>query len=727
MNWFNVKRLFVRELLSQLRDRRTLFTTVLLPVMIYPVLGLVMMQVAQFVTESKSNVVLVGEATFEGLPQFVNPNGEEEGLVTSQDTLLTLIPEEFPEHATLEGVQESLQQRLDSKEFDAALVLSPELHRYLQFLRESVDGTASFDVQPEAIPGPVIVYNSVADKSKIARSRIAGALDKWEEEVRAALFELGKLPLGVATPVEIQVQDIAPEESQAAQFWASMIPIMLLLWTLTGAFYPAVDLCAGEKERGTLETLLCGPAKRVEIVTGKLLTVMVFSFATSLANLVSIAFTGVFMVAKVMPVGSELHSKLGMFPGWNILWSLVVLIPLVAMFSALALAAATFARSSKEGQYYMMPLLMLALPLSMISVMPNVELDLGTSLIPIAGSALLLRNLVESQFDVAIRFAIPVMASSAFCCYLAVRWATFQFNSEAVLFRESEKWDIRLWIRQLMRNKPLLPTGGMAIFVAIAILMLRYVANATASAPETWQDFVFSNSIALILTIGVPAILVAVLLTSNRMGALKLTPPPVVAVLIAVLLPFLLHPTIIWLGVGIEQLYPVNPAMKAATAPVEAMLNSAPLFALMFVIAIVPGIFEELAFRGVILTGLQKDSRPSSAIFVSAFFFGITHGILQQSLNAFIIGLLLGYIAVRSGSLIPTIIMHVLHNGITVLVARSESQEWLSPLLIDYHGTPMYSPLVAMCGGVIAIGLIVWFHIQTRPKLAVGKSQYAGD
>ena len=90
-------------------------------------------------------------------------------------------------------------------------------------------------------------------------------------------------------------------------------------------------------------------------------------------------------------------------------------------------------------------------------------------------------------------------------------------------------------------------------------------------------------------------------------------------------------------------------------------------------------------------------------------------------------GFLLGYIAVRCGSLIPTIIMHVLHNGITVLVARSESQEWLSPLLTDYHGTPMYSPLVAMCGGVIAIGLIVWFHIQTRPKLAVGKSQYAGD
>ena len=146
----------------------------------------------------------------------------------------------------------------------------------------------------------------------------------------------------------------------------------------------------------------------------------------------------------------------------------------------------------------------------------------------------------------------------------------------------------------------------------------------------------------------------------------------------------------------------------------------------MFVIAIVPGIFEELAFRGVILTGLQKDSRPSSAIFVSAFFFGITHGILQQSLNAFIIGLLLGYIAVRCGSLIPTIIMHVLHNGITVLVARSESQEWLSlPYRLSRHSYVFSACCnVRRCNRDWTYCLVPY---SNQPKLAVGKSQYAGD
>ncbi len=714
MNWLNVRRLFVRELLGQLRDRRTLFTTILLPVMIYPVLGLVMMQAAQFISENWSQVVVVGDFQYDGIPELLTSEQRDGERYVVDESLLEIVPEVYPEHATLEGVRESLQQRLDSKEFDAALILPPDFQQYLEYLQNVVRGDVALRSEPEDIPGPVIVFNSVVDKSQIARGRLAGLLNSWEEQVRTRLFEIGALPLGVATPVDFQIQDIAPAESQAAEFWAGMIPIMLLLWTLSGAFYPAVDLCAGEKERGTLETLLCGPAKRVEIVTGKLLTVMVFSLATSLANLVAIAFTGVFMVAKMMPEGSDLHNKLGVFPGWSILWSLVVLIPLVAMFSALSLAAATFARSSKEGQYYMMPLLMLALPLSMISVLPNVELNLGTSLIPIAGSSLLLRNLVESQFDVAIRYVLPVMASSAFCCYLAIRWATFQFNSEAVLFRESEKWDIRLWLRQLVSNKPWLPTGGMAIFVAVSILMLRYLAMVTASVPTDWQEFVLNNSIALMVTVGVPAVLVACLLTRNPLGSMKLVRPAPAALALAIVLPFLLHPAVLWLGVGIEQLYPLSPGMKEAAAPIDKMLTQAPLWASLLAIAIVPGIFEELAFRGVILTGLQKNAKASSAIFVSAAFFGITHGILQQSLNAFAIGLLLGYVAVRSGSLIPTIVMHILHNGITVLVANFAAEEPLSKLMTRYDGQLMYDPIVAVAGFVVAAGLLYAYHRMTR-------------
>ena len=96
-------------------------------------------------------------------------------------------------------------------------------------------------------------------------------------------------------------------------------------------------------------------------------------------------------------------------------------------------------------------------------------------------------------------------------------------------------------------------------------------------------------------------------------------------------------------------------------------------------------------------------------------FFGITHGILQQSINAFAMGLLLGYVAIRTGSLVPTIVMHVLHNGLTYLLSMHAENEQLSVLLTEYNGQMMYSPLVAMIGGALAIGLLFVLHLKTRP------------
>src|SRR5205807_1832895 len=103
-------------------------------------------------------------------------------------------------------------------------------------------------------------------------------------------------------------------------------PFMLVMWSLAGALYPAVDLCAGEKERGTMETLLISPAGREEIVWGKFLTIWVFSAATALLNLLSMAVTTSWQFAALMP-GSA-------FSGWALFWSVVLLMPLSAFFSA---------------------------------------------------------------------------------------------------------------------------------------------------------------------------------------------------------------------------------------------------------------------------------------------------------------------------------------------------------------------------------------------------------
>ena len=648
MNWTNVKRIFNREIRDQLRDRRTLFTTLILPLMMYPILGLLMLQIAQFVSETSSKVHVIGKDTIADLPVLFDNKKFTDGHAPEAGKLLDLDFFEGSEQSTSE-VYDHAKKLVDSEEFDAVIVFPADLQQYILALRAEVEfrgneGSTVEDSQLDdsalksgetVLPqGPQIVFNSVDDKSKIARKRITDVLESWQLSIKQTLFQAGNIPLKIADPVAIVDRDTAPEESRTAALWASIIPMLLLMWTLSGAFYPAVDLCAGEKERGTLETLLCGPAKRIEIVAGKLLTIMTFSFFTSFFNLVSIAFTGVFMIGRMMPEGSPLHDQLGSVPGWSILWSLVVLVPLVAMFSALALSAATFARSSKEGQYYMMPLLILCMPLMMISMMPSVELNLGTSLIPVAGAALLLRNLIESQFSVAIRFAFPVVASSMFCCYLALRWATAQFNSESVLFRENEKWDVKLWLLQLLKTPRVAPTAGMAISFALFVLILRFFANFLTPDVLTWQGLLLSNSVALILTVGVPAILAAVFLTNNLWDTLNIRWVSLPVLVIVVLLPFSLQPIISWFGVVIAEIYPMSPSMLAGLEGMEKMFVDAPWGWLLLAFAVVPAVFEELAFRGFMLSGLRSETKDWTAIFITAAFFGITHGILQQSLNA---------------------------------------------------------------------------------------------
>ncbi len=354
-------------------------------------------------------------------------------------------------------------------------------------------------------------------------------------------------------------------------------------------------------------------------------------------------------------------------------------------------------------------------------MIPSVELNLGTSLIPVAGAALLLRNLIESQFSVAIRFAFPVVASSMFCCYLALRWATAQFNSESVLFRESEKWDFKLWLLQLLKTPRAAPTAGMAICFAIFVLILRFFANFLAPEATNWQGFLLNNSVALILTVGVPAILAAVFLTTNLWDTFNIRRVSFPVLVIALLLPFSLQPIISWFGVVIAEIYPISPSMLAGLEGLEKMFDAAPWWWMLLAIAAVPAVFEELAFRGFMLSGLRSETKDWTAIFITAAFFGITHGILQQSLNAGMIGVLLGYVAVRTNSIIPTMIIHFMHNGLVVVLSKfSASQEWLQTLQVEYAeiGT-IYSPLVTVVATVVTLALLFTLHRLTvaQPSL----------
>src|SRR5262249_27892495 len=116
---------------------------------------------------------------------------------------------------------------------------------------------------------PELAYNSGKEKSRVAHMQVEQIVDAWKSQIVHDNLVASHVPANVSHPFEVQPHDVAERLAQQALMWSKILPFVLFIWALTGAFYPAVDLCAGEKERGTLETLLSSPASRTEIVWGK--------------------------------------------------------------------------------------------------------------------------------------------------------------------------------------------------------------------------------------------------------------------------------------------------------------------------------------------------------------------------------------------------------------------------------------------------------------------------
>lgn len=147
------------------------------------------------------------------------------------------------------------------------------------------------------------------------------------------------------------------------------------------------------------------------------------------------------------------------------------------------------------------------------------------------------------------------------------------------------------------------------------------------------------------------------------------------------------------------------------------------------VVALVPALCEELAFRGFILSGFRHLGHKWRAIVFSAVFFGLTHGILQQSLIASLTGVVIGMIAVQSGSLLPGILFHLVHNGLALASMQFgpsllERLPWLrSAAEVSEGGGIVYSWSAVMAGGALAIALVAWLECLPHSKSAEEEEQ----
>lgn len=723
MRWANVKLILARELRDQMRDRRTMFMIAVLPVLLYPLLGMSVFQMAQFMEEKPSRVLVTGVGGLigrEDLPALLEP-GQHARFdprlfrEPNQNRLLevTVLSEEpsAPGEA-LADPRRKARSMVEQGAYDAAMVVPTELPDRLTEYRRAIEAgeeAPSLEVRPE------IIYSTANEKSQIAFGRLYPVIENWIKAVGETNLKAAGVPAQAARPVAVGTADVAGQTKfKGAAIWSKALPVVLLLWAMTGAFYPAIDLCAGEKERGTLETLLSSPAERSEIVLGKLLTVMLFSMGTAALNLISMGLTGWLLLSKMPQFASP--------PPEAILWLGLALVPVAALYGALCLALAAFAKSTKEGQYYLMPLLLITMPLVIMPMTPNAELDLGNSLVPVTGIVLLLRKLLEGSYWEALRYLPVVTLVTLGCCVLAIRWAVEQFNSEAVLFRESERLDLRLWLRQVFRDRRPTPTASAAVVCGVSILMLRFVMNIAPARPlETFRDFAVLALITQLAVILAPLLILTFSLTTNPARTLLLRWPRPLTIPAAVLLALALHPAVRALQVAVmEQLYPPNEEMIKLLVQMQELFNAAPLWAVLGIIAAVPAICEELAFRGFILSGFRHLGRKWRAIIFSAIFFGLSHAILQQSIIATAVGIVIGYLAVQTASIWPGVLFHLVHNSLGVLTSRPELVQQF-PALARYLGAPgengpLYQwPSVLACS-FVAIGLLAWFSLLPVAK-----------
>ncbi len=747
MNWSNVKTIFLREVRDQLRDRRTLFMIAVLPVVLYPLLGMSMFQITQFVREQTTRILVVGASRLPEVPPLfeeghvsdrwfasATPTVDADGEpgpdpLPMQATSSSVLEVEFqPDSETPADQAAQIAQwraALDAGRYDAILHIPPGFAEQLAAMQESL--RTEKDAGKEShenvrVPRPEIVYNTATEKSQVTHLRLERILGRWIEAIGRENLVAGHLPANAARPFEPKDRDLADRGHRDAALWSKILPFLLLIWALTGAFYPAVDVCAGEKERGTLETLLSSPAERIEIVWGKLLTVMVFSMATAMLNLLSMGITGTALLSQLPRFGPP--------PPLAPVWLLIALVPVAALFSALCMALASFARSSKEGQYYLMPLVMLTLPLVVLPMSPGVTLSLGTSLIPVTGIVLLLRAMLEGNYSSALLYGPPVILTTLACCQLAIRWAVEQFNSEGVLFRESERFDLRLWLQQLLRDREDTPNVAGAFFCGVLVLVIKFFLSFAMTEANSFADMAKTTLVTQLVVVATPALFMTIMLARSPAQTLLLRWPALTTLPAAVLLAVCIFPLAGWLNVVVQQLYPVNPLVAKMIG--QLFQEKPELWKMLLVIAVVPAICEELAFRGFILSGLRHLGHKWRAIVITSLFFGITHALLQQSIVAFLLGLVLGYIAVQTGSLLPSILYHVTHNGLLVLtmfftpttLADHPALGYVLRKAPDGEGYLCNLPAVVV-GGLLAAALFLWFRRLPYQKSAEESLQEA--
>jgi sodium transport system permease protein len=395
--WKNVRLLFLKEITGAVRDRRTLILTIFFPLIFYPLILAVMGHFTQ---------------------------AEERRIEAITPTVIIV------DRARDETFREHLRATTGFYpffDFDEEQGLADLKDGFGQVMMTVDKGSGGPGIGLEV----TLSYDQTDQVAVMAAGRVRDFLQGYLQEVlRDKLDALGLNYDELSPPLKVNVEDVASSESVGRLILSRLLPYFMILAILTGAMGLGAEITAGEKERGTIATLLVSQLSRTEIVLGKFFTILTVSLVSSILSAVGLLIGVRFFGGGLAPAGSEATFSLSLS---SFGWMLVVLVPLAVILAALVMIVGTFARSQKEASTYLMPIYMVIVLVGLVSMTGGVSFEGARFLIPIANALYALQEIILG--DLHFAHLIYTLVANVLCGALLIAASIRLFKREAVLFR----------------------------------------------------------------------------------------------------------------------------------------------------------------------------------------------------------------------------------------------------------------------------------------------------
>lgn len=660
--------IFRNELRMVLRDTRTVLIAVVAPLVLFPLVIFVTNYVEDRETERLETT------TYE-----LAVTGEREAWARGIVEAALAVGEGGGSDGPDGGLQPVHFEMSDTDDPDS-LLQAGDLHLVL----EGRDATPEDSLESQ-VPVLEMRFRGSSDFSRSARARLEERLVRVRAQMRDSVFAAAGFPVDLDRVAVFDSENVASAAKEAGSFLGGVLVPFLVLLMLSGGSIVASDSISGEKERGTLETLLTTAASRKDIVHAKMGAVMAVGLAVALIN---IANVGVYIGLGVLDLPENLQIDVGL----GMLVALLVLfLPVIVMAAASLLLLSGVAKSYKEYQIYFLPLFLVFLVPSLAAFLPGVELTSAIVLVPVSGIAVATRALLMGDWSMA--WGTLAFASTGLAAALLLRRTESSLSNErlitsvgadeaefrggAALFpRHALRWFMGFWVAFFVAN--LWFAGDMGIRGQVVVnLVVIFLGGSLYVMRRYGLDPVETLQLHRPHWRAWPAALV---------GA----------------------PSFLVLAEGLGKLvdrylFPVPDSMIEAFSE---SLTGLPLWQMVLFIAVAPGILEEIAFRGVLFSGLRKSlGKPWAAVVVSGLVFGFFHVSLFRILPTALLGVVLAFVVLRTGSIFPAMLWHFLNNFLALV---PQELGWLP--LDPAEGVPPSWYAVAFIGAGVS-----WLLLKERP------------